>query len=97
MHERARDRGGENGDKDEVALHAEHGRAVGEDERGEDVERSLLRHPRQRGQDNLHRLPPDHLKRGRLHQPVLRHELPEGRRLQNAKPDVKADGRRARC
>src|SRR5450755_3017741 len=44
---------GENRRQNEVPRHVQGADRIGEDERGEDVERRLLRHPQQGGQDDL--------------------------------------------
>ena len=95
--ERTSDRGGEHRRDQEVARHAAAPRAVGEHERGEHIERRLLRHAAQRGQDDLARLAAEHFEHRRTLDPALRDQPAEHRRFQNPQPNVQADRRPARC
>ena len=75
----------------QIARTVQHCRPVGEDERGEDVERSLLRHPRQCGQDDLFWLPSEHLEDRRTRHPLLSDDALENRGLGDAEANVEAD------
>jgi len=88
----ARQRGrDQKGGKQEVARSTGDLRSVDEDKGGIDIERTLLRHPRQRGQDDLLRLSFDYFDHRRAFDAAFFQNLPENRRLKYAEPDVEAD------
>ncbi len=73
------------------ARHLQRADAVGEHERRENVERRLLCHTQQGGQEDLARLLPDHLDDGRPLDLPRREKLPKDRRLEDAEPDPEPD------
>src|SRR5437763_4556639 len=64
---------------------------VGEYEGGEDVERRLFGHARQRGEYDLLRMALDDFQYRRALEPALGEKLGKHRRLENAKPDIETD------
>src|SRR5207302_9737567 len=63
----------------------------GVDVGGEEVERGLLRKPKQRAEDDLPPVPTDNLPYGPRLDAPFGHQRLEHRRLENAEPDVQAD------
>src|SRR5207245_450770 len=69
----------------------QHRRAVGEDKGGEDVKWALLTHSSQGRQRDELRLPLQHFDDRRALDALLLDDTGEGRRLENAQPNIEAD------
>src|SRR5438874_7558551 len=82
---------GEDGHQHKSARSAEHRRGVGEDEGADDIARRLLRHPQQRGQRDLLRLPLEYFQDRHAFDALFGKHLLEDRGLGDAEPDPQTD------
>src|SRR5262245_49293160 len=73
-----------------IARGAQPARAIGEDVSDIDIGGRLLRHPRERRQDEFLRLALDHFDRRRARNPLLRDNTREHRGLENTEPDIES-------
>ena len=77
--------------QEEIARAVQDGRAVSEKKGGKDVERALLGHPRQRRQDDLPRLAPQHLQHRRARDLLPVEDALKHGRFEKAQPNVEPD------
>src|SRR5580700_3685445 len=84
-------RGDEYGREDQVARHLQGANAIGEDKRRENVEGRLLGHTDQGRQDDITRLLLDHFDDWRVFDLLVRDQLLEHRRLEDAEPYPQPD------
>src|SRR5207253_8405323 len=75
----------------EVAGDVQCASAVGENEGGEDVERSLFSHAREGGEHDLLRMASDDFQNRRALESALGEKLGKDGRLENSKADIEAD------
>ena len=89
--EKRQHRGAQNGGQQEVSRDLERADAIGEHEGGEDIERCLLGHAGEGAENDLLRLPFDHLEDRGFLDLLFKHELGEHRRFHDSQADPEAD------
>jgi len=85
------DGGREHRDQQKITRDLQGSDAVGEHKRSKNIEWCLLGQARERAQDDLLRLLPDHVEYWRTRNLALAHELGEDRRLHDPEPDIEAN------